>query len=401
MSDTLDFEGYYKALGIPPTASADEVKRAFRERARDLHPDRNRTRDTTAEFQKLSAAYEVLKDPKKRADYNAEGARRMRMGSGSSGGTTATGARSAETAAPGSGAGSTGYTAYTYSRPTRAQAELRMCARCGCLSAQPRVAYFLAVRGLITQVKTIRKGGIYCARCAMVEGLKNNLANWMVGWWALPYGPVKVVEATLINLVGGERPNAENAELLYRQAMGFHYAGHNKIALGIIQDALRLAPSIVMRDKLLELRKHLGGDGQVKKLRNQWRIIDDRIFLAQAIPLAVIILIVLQNLFSMVNLQLFSFDGFKRSFARIGEMVPFGRMLGVEDAPLAAMLVTADRLTIYDAPNTAAETSGFLRKGERIQAVMNGAVGGWAAVKLPDGGLGYVASSGLAPDTDP
>ena len=77
MSDTLDFEGYYKALGIPPTASADEVKRAFRERARDLHPDRNRTRDTTAEFQKLSAAYEVLKDPKKRADYNAEGARRL------------------------------------------------------------------------------------------------------------------------------------------------------------------------------------------------------------------------------------------------------------------------------------------------------------------------------------
>ena len=169
----------------------------------------------------------------------------------------------------------------------------------------------------------------------------------------------------------------------------------------MIEDALHFAPNIAMRDQLLNLRKQMGAETRGKRLRNEWRVTNDRLFLVQAVPIMLIILMVAQSFSSMVNLQFFNFDDVKRSFARIGEMVPFGRMLGVEDAPLAAMLVTADRLTIYDAPNTAAETSGFLRKGERIQAVMNGAVGGWAAVKLPDGGLGYVASSGLAPDTDP
>lgn len=397
MSDTLDYEGYYKALGIPPTASVDEVKRAFRERARDLHPDRNRNRDTTAEFQQLSAAYEVLKDPKKRADYNAEGARRMRMGSDTSGAKSGQAGQQGAKAKP----GSTSSSGTRYAQPSRTQAELHMCVRCGCLSAQPRVTYFMAVRGLVFNVKTIRKGGIYCPRCAMIEGFRNNLLNWLLGWWALPLGPVKVIEATLTNIVGGERPSADNVNLLYRQAVGFYYAGHRQIALGVIEDALHFAPNIAMRDQLLNLRKQMGSETRGKRLRNEWRVTNDRLFLVQAVPIMLIILMVAQSFSSMVNLQFFNFDDVKRSFARIGEMVPFGRMLGVEDAPLAAMLVTADRLTIYDAPNTAAETSGFLRKGERIQAVMNGAVGGWAAVKLPDGGLGYVASSGLAPDTDP
>jgi len=298
VSDTLDYEGYYKALGIPPTATADEVKRAFREQARKLHPDRNPNKDTTSEFQRLSAAYEVLKDPRKRGDYNAEGARRMQSGAKSgpnSGNDRGPSAASSQQSSPAYGATTDRHPP----QPSRAHAELRMWVRCGCLSAQPRVTYFIAVRGLVTSLKIIRKGGVYCHRCAMIDGLKNNLLNWLVGWWALPYGPVKVIEATLNNMVGGDRPSVDNVNLLYRQAIGFYYSGHKKIALGIIEDALRFAPNIAMRDQLLDLRKQMGEQQSGKRLRNEWRLLNSRIFLAQATPLLIITVMMIQSLFSL------------------------------------------------------------------------------------------------------
>ncbi|MEW6001317.1 MAG: molecular chaperone DnaJ [Nitrospirota bacterium] len=65
---------YYEILGVNKTASQDEIKRAFRKLARKYHPDLN-PRDKTAEqkFKEISEAYEVLSDPKKRAEYDQYG----------------------------------------------------------------------------------------------------------------------------------------------------------------------------------------------------------------------------------------------------------------------------------------------------------------------------------------
>ena len=62
---------YYKTLGIDRKASADQIKSAFRKQARKYHPDTN-TGDAAAEkkFKELSEAYDVLGDPKKRAEYD-------------------------------------------------------------------------------------------------------------------------------------------------------------------------------------------------------------------------------------------------------------------------------------------------------------------------------------------
>ncbi len=67
----MDFTDYYKVLGLDKGASEDEIKKSFRSLARKYHPDTNPDNPEAEEqFKKISEAYEVLSDPKKRAKYD-------------------------------------------------------------------------------------------------------------------------------------------------------------------------------------------------------------------------------------------------------------------------------------------------------------------------------------------
>jgi len=70
----MDFKDYYATLGIERGASADEIKRAYRRLARKYHPDVSKEADAEARFKEVGEAYEVLKDPEKRAAYDQLGA---------------------------------------------------------------------------------------------------------------------------------------------------------------------------------------------------------------------------------------------------------------------------------------------------------------------------------------
>jgi len=94
----MEFVDYYKILGVPNTATQDEIKKAYRKLARKMHPDLNpNDREAHKKFQQINEANEVLSDPEKRKKYDQYGkdwkhaeqfeqARQSQQGSWSGGG---------------------------------------------------------------------------------------------------------------------------------------------------------------------------------------------------------------------------------------------------------------------------------------------------------------------------
>jgi curved DNA-binding protein len=70
----MEFKDYYSIMGVARDATQDEIKRAYRKLARKYHPDVSKEADAEARFKELGEAYEVLKDPEKRAAYDQLGA---------------------------------------------------------------------------------------------------------------------------------------------------------------------------------------------------------------------------------------------------------------------------------------------------------------------------------------
>ena len=69
----MEYKDYYGIMGVARDATQDEIKRTYRKLARKYHPDVSKEADAEARFKEVGEAYEVLKDPEKRAAYDQLG----------------------------------------------------------------------------------------------------------------------------------------------------------------------------------------------------------------------------------------------------------------------------------------------------------------------------------------
>jgi hypothetical protein len=214
---SADPRGYYRTLGVPVTATQEQIKQAFRALAKALHPDLNRGQDTTQAFQAVNEAYGVLSDPSQRAAYDQTGSPQTTARSG--GGTAA-------------------------SRPEPAyQVEPYTCVDCGCVSPKLRhILYTQVVSYLIGSHKT-NIWGVFCEECATKRLTKASLITGAFGWLSVP-GMLFSAHALGRNLTGGQKQNLINLEICTRQAVYYFTRGDRANARIAATDAQAFAGGV-------------------------------------------------------------------------------------------------------------------------------------------------------------
>lgn len=273
---TKDPKGYYAVLQISPTASAAEIKAAYKRRAMELHPDRNPSSSATRNFQLLTEAYNVLSDPSARAQYDT-------------------------------------ISVETKSEHTVSQAappEPVVCSACGKVTAQPRYAIFYDVKSFIFVTTRTPIQGIFCSACAEKKALRATAITWLLGWWGIPWGFIYSIHAIFINLLGGKRPHNINARLAAHQAWVFAVLGKIDIARAIALDALALAKKIKpdkisaklrqalgytvdhegarLTKEIEELLSALGNGGKAMRLKDSWSLFRRPFFIQGTVALTAI-----------------------------------------------------------------------------------------------------------------
>lgn len=266
-----DPSGYYRLLGIDSSADPAAVKAAYRQRAKELHPDHNPSPSAAEEFVQLTDAWTTLSDPDKRKAYDTQSAKSNRTNPARPTRPATAPQQSASAYAASAAAGQTASSPPP--KPKQTFAKLRGCDRCGAVTAQPRYVSLpeRRKRGVPLQDRTV--SAVYCRRCADVVGLQTAMSWWLLGWWSGLHGIKATFKALRTTLRGGILPAAENYMLLMRLARNFYQRGDFALAHGIAKHALSFARSAeqIQEARSLGLATLAQATRSPRNLRDRWQ----------------------------------------------------------------------------------------------------------------------------------
>jgi len=336
-----DPNGHYAALGIGPLADAAEIKAAYRYRAKILHPDYNPTDEAAEEFLKVSEAWRVLGDARRRGDYDAQARLPVPV-------------RALD--------------------PDDPEPDPLTCSRCGKVTAQPRYIIFHRVKSFLVGCHRSVVHGIFCRDCADRTSIRASTVTWLLGWWSLT-GPFHSLRALLRNMKGGERPREDNLRVLTHQARAFLARGEDEIARALAQQAKSFARS---QDELepIERIEKLAGPG-ARRLINRWRRTGYAGW-AQMVPL--LALVGALGVAGWVVLNLPHTDSAAADItlhpAQAGE----------------TRHVAVDVLKVRQGPSANQPVVALLDRFATVQVMDSSGGGEWARILTPNGLTGYVPS---------
>lgn len=237
MSGNTDLKGYYARLGVSALARSDEIKTAYRQLAKQLHPDINQNENAKAHFQAIGEAYAVLSDPELRSAYDA----------------------------------------LQYADPAPQSREEKIdpicCTRCGKVTAQPRATAFFRVVSLLFFSTRTPIQGIFCSACARIVSLQASLVSALFGWWGFPWGPIWTIGAICVNARGGKHSKDVEENLLWYNAVAFLSQGKLAISYALAQQ-VRKARDTEIGLRAAKLMDHLRASGvpaSSPELKNPWR----------------------------------------------------------------------------------------------------------------------------------
>ena len=198
--------GYYACLGVSVDATSNQIKAAYKARAKETHPDANAGQDTTEKFIEVQKAFEVLSDTRRREQYDAVGFTDNLgiVGESDDG------------------------------RPI----DPIRCTKCGAISAQPRfrVNYFVIGLAYWSYKKPV--SGIYCEKCDTKQSIISTGFSVICGWWGL-FSFFWNFHALYTHLKD-HVSIVQDAILQSHQVFYFAQQGNHKLASAIANESLQL-----------------------------------------------------------------------------------------------------------------------------------------------------------------
>ena len=398
-----DPKGYYVTLGVAEDASTDDVKSAFRAKAKRLHPDHNPSPIAAKQFHRVHEAYETLADPVKRATYD----RGWRTVSG--GAQQAKPeykpqpkqeppkqeAPKAESPKPEPPRPETKSKPPSEARRNSATDQPATC-HCGKVTVQPRYIIFDMVWGRLTSLHRRNVSGVYCRTCADKAAIKASLFTWLAGWWSWPDGPRETVKALLSNIRGGRKPAERNARLLINQSRAFRTKGDMQLARACAEQALQFATNAGLRREVDSLLLSLSSF-PAREIKDRWANPGLAPF-AQLAPLGLIV--GAASIAATLSAPMSLSDYARSVFAERPPIVTAPTAMSPEFRSGRIYAVMTPALALKTGPGDAYRVNTLLKKGTVVLVTEEDPSGHWVRILMTDGTTGFVETKGLTPDVN-